>query len=76
MSIPENIGDRAFSVRKTRIPTEYREKGIVFQELNISNVSIFLINCQSNAFLLMNVIISDISKLVIKTPEQSFYCYL
>ena len=63
-------------MRKTRIPTEYREKGIVFQELNISNVSIFLINCQSNAFLLMNVIISDISKLVIKTPEQSFYCYL
>ena len=26
--IPENTADRAFSVRKTRIPTEYREKGI------------------------------------------------
>ena len=26
--IPENTGDRAFSVCKTRIPTEYREKGI------------------------------------------------
>ena len=26
--IPENIGDRVLSVFKTRIPTEYREKGI------------------------------------------------
>ena len=26
--IPENIGDRVLSVFKTKIPTEYREKGI------------------------------------------------
>ena len=26
--IPENIGDRVLSVCKTKIPTEYREKGI------------------------------------------------
>ena len=26
--IPENTGDRVFSVRKTKIPTEYREKDI------------------------------------------------
>ena len=26
--IPEKIGDRALSVCKTKIPTEYREKGI------------------------------------------------
>ena len=26
--IPENTGDRVFSVRKTKITTEYREKGI------------------------------------------------
>ena len=32
----------------------------VFQLLNISNVSMFLIDCQSYAFLLMNIIISDI----------------
>ena len=31
----------------------------MFQELNISNVSIFLIDCQSYTFLLMNIIISD-----------------
>ena len=89
--IPENIGDRVFSVRKTKIPIEYREKDItrggsrtpatsyyhkdpqlgcsssprsasdnVFQELNISNVLIFLTDCQSNTFLLMNIIISVI----------------
>ena len=45
-----------------------------FQELKISNVSFLLIGCQSNTFLLMNLIISDISKLAMKTPEQSFYC--
>ena len=33
-------------------------------------------DCQSNTFLLMNVIISDISKLTIKIPEQFFYCWL
>ena len=44
LSITENIGDRAFSVRKTRIQNEYIEKTYkVFQELNISNVSIFLL---------------------------------
>ena len=32
----------------------------VFQELNISNVSVFLIDCQSYTFLLMNIIISDL----------------
>ena len=26
--IPENIADRVLSVCKTKIPTEYREKGI------------------------------------------------
>ena len=26
--IPENTSDKAFSKGKTRIPTEYREKGI------------------------------------------------
>ena len=36
-------------MHKTRIPTEYREKGLrCFKKLNISNVSIFLIDCQSN----------------------------
>ena len=75
MSITENIGDRAFSVRKTRIQNEYIEKKYkVFQELNISNVSIFFIDCHSNVFLLMDITIPDTSKLVIKTPEQSFYC--
>ena len=71
-----------FSVHKTKFLTKYiyrereREKKRykVFQELNISNVSIFLIHCQSNTFLLMNIIISDISKLAIKTPEQTFNC--
>ena len=60
--IPENIGDRVFIDRKTKIPTVYREKGInkVFQNLTISSVSIFLIDCQSNTFLLMNIIISQI----------------
>ena len=44
LSITEKIGDRAFSVRKTRIQNEYIEKKYkVFQELNISNVSIFLL---------------------------------
>ena len=38
----ENLGDRVLSVCKTKIPTEYRKKRYkVFQELNISNVSIF-----------------------------------
>ena len=45
---------------------------MVFQELNISNVSVCLIHCQSNTFLLINLI-SDISELAIKTPEQYFY---
>ena len=31
---------------------------------------------QSNTFLLMNIIISDISKWDIKAPERSFYCEL
>ena len=26
--IPENTGDRAFTVYKTKMPTQYREKGI------------------------------------------------
>ena len=46
--ISENIGDVVLSVCKTKIPTEYREKRYkVFQELNISNESISLIDCQS-----------------------------
>ena len=28
LTIPENTGDRMFSARKTKIPTEYRAKGI------------------------------------------------
>ena len=51
----------------------------MFQELSISDVSIFLIVNQSNqsdTFLSMNIIIADISKLAIKTREQSFYYYL
>ena len=57
--IPENIGDRVLSVCKTQIPTEYREKGIrCFKNylFNISILSIFLIDCQSYTFLLMNII--------------------
>ena len=41
----------------------------VFQELNISNVYY-----QSNTLFLMNIIIPDISKLAVKTPEQSCFC--
>ena len=56
MLIPENKGDRVLSVFKTKIPTEYREKRFkVFQELNISNVSIFITDCQSYTFHLMNI---------------------
>ena len=33
---------------------------MVFQELNISNGSIFLIDCQFYTFLLMHIMISDI----------------
>ena len=59
---PENIGDRVLNVCKTKIQTECREK------LNISNgvsrikhfnVSIFLIDCQSYTFPLINTVISD-----------------
>ena len=58
--ISENIGDVVLSVCKTKIPTEYREKRYkVFQELNISNESISLIDCQSYTFLLMNITSSD-----------------
>ena len=58
--ISENIGDVVLSVCKTKIPTEYREKRCkVFQELNISNESISLIDCQSYTFLLMNITSSD-----------------
>ena len=32
-----------------------------------------MIDCQSNTFLLMNIIISDISKLAIKKPERSLW---
>ena len=39
--IPENTGDRAASVRKTKMPTKYKKRYKAFQELNISNVSIF-----------------------------------
>ena len=60
--IPENMGDRVLSACKTKIPTEYREKRYkVFQELNICNASIFLIDCQSYTFLLINIKIPDIS---------------
>ena len=48
----------------------------MFQEWNVSNASIFFIDCQSNTFLLMNIMNSDISKLAVKTPEQSFYSLL
>ena len=59
--IPENIGDRVFIVPKTKMITEYKRKRYkVFQELHISNVQIFLIDCQSSTFLLRNIIISDI----------------
>ena len=44
--VPENVGDRVLSVWKTKIPTEYREEGtMVFQKLDISNVSLFWIDC-------------------------------
>ena len=40
--IPENTGDKVFSVHKTKMLSEYREKKYkLFQKLNISNVSIF-----------------------------------
>ena len=40
--IPENIGDRLFIVPKTNMLTESKRKRYkVFQELDISNVSIF-----------------------------------
>ena len=48
----------------------------MFQEWNVSNASIFFIDCQSNTFLLMNIMNSDISKLAVKTPKQSFYSWL
>ena len=56
--IPENTGDRVFSVHKTK----YK----MFQELNISNVSVFMINCQSNNdehnnFILLNKTVQSIS---------------
>ena len=68
--IPENTGDGAFSMHKNKIPTEYREKGVI----KYFKCIYFLIDCQSKAFLLMNITISDISKLAVKTPERSFYC--
>ena len=59
--IPEDKGDRKLSVQNYKIPTEYREKGIrCFQELDLSNVSIFLTDCQYYTFLLLSIIISDI----------------
>ena len=40
--IPENIGDRVSIVCKKKMLTEYKRKRYkVFQELNISNISIF-----------------------------------
>ena len=62
LSITENIGNRKLSVCKTmKYQLNIEKKNYkVFQELNISNVSIFLIDCQSYTFLLMNIIISDI----------------
>ena len=54
--IPENIGDRKLSVFKTiRYQLNIEKKVYVFQESNISNVSI-LIDCQSYTFLLMNTV--------------------
>ena len=59
--IPENIGDRLFIVCETKMLPEFKKKSYkVFQELNISNVSILSIDCQSNTFLLMNILVSDI----------------
>ena len=59
--IPKNTGDTVFSVRKTKIATEYRENGIRFFKNLIFQINQFLIDCQSNTFLLMNIITSDIS---------------
>ena len=39
--IPENIGDRVLSVFKTKIPTEYREKGIRFSRIKYLSINIF-----------------------------------
>ena len=44
----------------------------MFEELNVLNVLVFLIDCQSNTFFLMNIKISDLSKLAIKTAEKFF----
>ena len=71
--MPQNIDHRAFSVRKTKMPNiEKKVQGIsrikYFTSIN------FLIDCQSNTFSLMNIIISDISNLGIKTSEESFSC--
>ena len=39
--IPESIGDRVLSVFKTKIPTEYREKGIRFSRIKYLSINIF-----------------------------------
>ena len=60
--IPENVGYRKLSVCRT---IEYqlnieKKRYKVFQESNILNISIFLIDGHSYTFLLMNIIISYI----------------
>ena len=71
--ISKNTRDRNFiSNGKTRIPTEYGEKGVSCFKNYMFRINCF-IDCQFNTFRLRNIIL-DNSKLAIKTPEQSFYC--
>ena len=39
--MPESIADRVLSVFKTKIPTEYREKGIRFSRIKYLSINIF-----------------------------------
>ena len=71
--MPENTDDIAFCMCKTKMPNKYREKGIRCFKNYFKCIN-FLIDCQSNAFPLMKIVISDISNSTIKTPEQSFNC--
>ena len=59
--ISKNIGRRVLSVRKNKIPTEYREKGTrCLKDQIFQMYHFFLIDCQSYTFLVMNIIFSDI----------------
>ena len=79
MVIPENKGDWVLNVCKTKIQTEYREQQNIsngVSRIKHFNVSIFLMDCQSYTFALINAVISDMIYIIVSCHKcKKKFCH-